>query len=140
MPFSDNATRAQALTLKAIGVLNAKINAITGIQLRTLYTLLYKVKERRYNPNISKKILNIYIKNSLRSRRLAKQTSKLAKNVISKIYQDRYSRKKTYTQIAIEVRGVLDTIVQRILRIAGYRKTKPTRKLGLIVEIKKARL
>ena len=97
MPSYDNATRAQALTLKVIGVSNAEIEAITGIQPRTLNALLRKAKERGYDPNISKKILNIYVKDSLRSRRLTKRTAKLVKDVISQVIRDRYGREKTYT-------------------------------------------
>ena len=140
MPSYDDATRAQALTLKVMGVSNAEIEAITGIQPRTLNALLRKAKERGYDPNVSKKLLDIHVKDSPRSGRPTKRTAELVENVISKVSRDRYGREKTCSQIAIEVGGVSDTTVWRILRTAGYRKTKPTRKPGLTEEMKKARL
>ena len=135
---NDNATRAQALALKVMGIRSAEIQEITGIQHRTLQALFRKAKERGYDPDTSKKILDIHVKDAPRSGRPTKQTPEVVENVISKM--DRRGREKTCTEIAREVGGISDTTVWRILRKAGYNKTKPTRKPGLTEEMKKARL
>jgi len=121
-----------------MGIRSAEIQEITGIQHRTLQALFRKAKERGYDPDTSKKILDIHVKDAPRSGRPTKQTPEVVENVISKM--DRRGREKTCTEIAREVGGISDTTVWRILRKAGYNKTKPTRKPGLTEEMKKARL
>jgi transposase len=57
---------------------------------------------------------------------------------------DHYGREKIYNDIAIEMKkeglDVSATTVWRILKEAGFRKTKPTRKPGLTAVMKKERL
>ncbi len=53
--------------------------------------------------------------------------------------KDQYGREKSADVIAVEV-GISPSTVQTILKKAGYKKTKPIRKPGLIEDIKKARL
>ena len=139
MPSYDNATRAQALTLKLVGFSNAEIESITGIQPRTLNSIHRKAITRGLNPDESKKILDHYIEDGQRSGRPTKQTEEVVTEVLSKVRGDRYAREKTCAQIAAEFKGVSDITVWRILRSAGFRKTKPTRKPGLTPEMKQAK-
>ena len=57
----------------------------------------------------------------------------------AKVIRDRYRREKSAEVIAAEVSLSPET-VRVILRKAGYKKTKPTRKPGLTEEMKKVRL
>ena len=57
----------------------------------------------------------------------------------AKVTRDRYGREKSAEVITAEV-GLSINTVRRVLRKAGYKKTKPTRKPGLTEEMKKARL
>jgi transposase len=129
MHLYDNATRAQALTLKLAGVSNAKITSITGIKTRNLNVLYQKAISRGLDPSEDAKLLDIHVQDAARSGRPKKQTDTIKEEVLSKVRTDRYGREKTCTQIAAEVGGVSDTTVWRILRASGLKKTKPTRGL-----------
>jgi len=48
--YSDTVTRAQALTLKAVGWINAEIQQVTGIPLRTLNDILDRAIKAGYIP------------------------------------------------------------------------------------------
>src|SRR5271154_3112584 len=69
MPSYDNATRAQALTLKLVGFSNAEIEKITGIQPRTVSAIHRKAIARGLNPEESKKILDHHVEDAPRSGR-----------------------------------------------------------------------
>src|SRR5581483_1372508 len=123
MPSYDNATRAQALTMKLLGHSNADIESITGIQPRTVNTLLHKAISRGLNPEESKKILDYHIEDDKRSGRPIKQTKETATEILSKVCGDHYAREKTCTQIAADLGNkVSDITVWRVLRAAGFRK------------------
>jgi transposase len=140
MPSYDIATRAQALTLKAMGRPNAEIQLITGMQPRTVQLLYQKALERGFDPE-TKIILNHHVDDGKRSGRPKKQTTELIQDVVSKVRRDRYGREKSCSQIAADLGGRASAMtVWRILRAAGFGKTKPTRKPGLTPEMKQARL
>jgi transposase len=115
MPSYDNATRAQALTLKFAGFSNAKIISITDIETRTLNKLYQKAISRGLDLSEDAKLLDIYVQDTARSGWPKKQTDTVKEEVLSKVRTDRYGREKTCTQIAAEVGGVSDTTVWRIL-------------------------
>jgi transposase len=140
MPSYDVATRAQALALKLVGIPSQEIEHITGIQPRTLNSIHQKAVARGLNPDESKKILDRHVEDGSRSGRPKKQTEEIISEVLSKVRTDRYGREKTCAQIALEVGGVSDITVWRILRASGHRKTKPTRKPGLTEDMREARL
>jgi hypothetical protein len=140
MPSYDNATRAQALTLKLVGLSNAKITSIISIKTQTLNKLYQKAISRGLDPCEDAKLLNIYVQDATYSGWLKKQTDIIKEEVLSKVRTDRCGREKTCTQIVAEVRDVSDTTVWRILRASRLKKTKLTCKQDLIEMIKKARL
>jgi transposase len=140
MPYFDNATRAQALSMKVLGFPNAEIEAITGIQPATMYALLKKAKERGFDPEISKKILDEHVCDSKKSGRPTVQTEDVIAEVVAKVRTDRFGREKTCAQIALEVGTISAMTAWRILKAAGFSKTKPTRKPGLDAKAKAARL
>ena len=57
MPSHDNATRAQALTLKLAGFSNTKIASITGIKTRYLNSLYQKAISHDLDPCEDAKLL-----------------------------------------------------------------------------------
>ncbi|KAF2810446.1 uncharacterized protein BDZ99DRAFT_387462, partial [Mytilinidion resinicola] len=65
----DNATRAQALTLKAMNVLSDQITAITGMSERTIRDVWKRAIDRGWNPQQSLKVLDIYVQDAPRSGR-----------------------------------------------------------------------
>jgi transposase len=136
----DIATRAQALALKLIGRSNAEIEEITGIPPRTLQQIYRRAVERGLEPSKTAKLIDIYIVDAPRSGRPTKQTQKLINDVISKVRQDRFRREKSCTKLGTEVGGVSSQTGWRILRAAGFRKTKPARKLGLSEDMKTKQL
>jgi transposase len=104
-----------------------------------------KAKSRGFDPNARPcRVLDEHIKDAPRSGRPTKQTPKVQEEVLKKVRRDRYGREKTCDGIAIELRlagiYISRVTVWRILRIAGLKKTKPTRKLGLTAAMKTARL
>src|SRR5215469_4031752 len=98
MPFYDNATRSQALTLKLVGYSNAEIESITGIQPNTLNALFRKAISRGLNPEESKKILDCYVEDGKCSGQPIKQTEETVAEILSKVCGDRYVREKTCAQ------------------------------------------
>jgi hypothetical protein len=74
MHLYDNATRAQALTLKLAGVSNVKITSITGIKTRNLNLLYQKVILRGLDPSKDAKLLDIHVQDTARSGWPKKQT------------------------------------------------------------------
>jgi hypothetical protein len=89
-------------------------------------------------------ILNEHLVDAPRSGRPTKQTEENRQLVISKVTLDRYGRERTCADIAadlskigIEISG---STIRRILKNAGFKKTKPTRKPGLTAKMKRERL
>ena len=118
--------------MKLVGYSNAEIESITGIQPSTLNALLRKAISRGLNPEESKKILDRHVEDGKRSGRPTKQTKETVMEILSKVCGDRYAREKTCAQIAADLGNkVSDITVWRVLKAAGFRKTKPMRKPGL---------
>lgn len=139
MPYYDTATRAQALSLKLFGASNDEIQRITGITPSTLNRIYDRAIERGFNPSESSQILDKHVEDAPKSGRPAKQSQHQA-DVIEKVRRDRYGREKTCEMIALEIGSISAMTVWRILRNAGFKKTKPTRKPGLTKAMKQARL
>ena len=69
----------------------------------------------------------------------SKRTSAKIREVIKKVYRDRYGREKSTEQLALDT-NISARTIWRILRSQNFRKTKPTRKPSLLAEMKKDRL
>jgi len=140
-PHYDIATRAQVVTLKAWGATNEQITARTGVPDRTIRSIYTRVKERGFDPNSNPPVVkDDHVADAPRSGRSSKQTEENKQEIIVKVRRDRYGREKNCTEIASEMSNISGITVWRILRAAGFKKTKPTRKPGLTEEMKKARL
>jgi len=139
-PF-DIATRAQAITLKVLGVPNDQIERQTGIKPRSVNDIFDRAISRGFDPNAEFPIIrDIHVEDAPRSGRPTVQTDEKQEEILKKVRRDRYGREKICAYIVTEVGGVSAMIVWRILRKAGLKKTKPTRKPGLTNKMKKDRL
>ncbi|RYC54361.1 hypothetical protein CHU98_g11851 [Xylaria longipes] len=140
MPPYEPATRAQALALKISGHLNKEIQRITGITISSINRILSRAIERGLDLN-KPVILDIHVADAPRSGRPSKQTEEVQNQVLIKVRRDRYSREKSCALIAAELGGQVSAMtVWRILRTAGLKKTKPTRKPGLTKGMKSEQL
>jgi hypothetical protein len=141
MPHYDIATRAQALTFKLIlQFSNDQIEALTGMKPRTINHLVDRALERGFDPQASPPvILDIHVRDAPRSGRPSKQEDH-EDAVLEKVRKDRYGREMTCAYILAELGDVISPMtVWRILRAAGMKKTKPTRKPGLTEKMKRER-
>ena len=142
-PYSDTVTRAQALTLKAVGWTNAQIEEITGITARTLNNIFDKAVKAGFEPSVDGRLGRLssaYVANALKSGRPQKQEA-FKDEVLQQVRRNRYGREMSCAQIATELeRRISAMTVWRILRKAGIKKTKPTRKPGLTEGMRKDRL
>ena len=140
MPSIPITTRAQIITLKALGYTNEEICTKLCLPLarRSIDRIYTRALDRGFDPE--KPIcLDNYVEDAPRSGRPTKQTEQAKAEVEAKVTTDRYGREKSAEVIAAEI-GLSSTTVRAILEKAGYKKTKPTRKPGLTDVMKKARL
>jgi transposase len=140
----DIATRALVVTLKAAGKPNNEITGLTGISKRTINSIYARAIERGFDLGQRPlKLADKYLEDSHQSSRPSKQ-HEVSEKVVTAIRYDRYGREKSYANVAgalsQEGFSISATTVWRVLRKAGFRKTKPTRKLGLTKKMKKDRL
>jgi transposase len=140
----DIATRALIVAFKATGKPNEEITYLTGIQKRTINDIFARAVKRGFDPcQRPIEICNEYLEDAPQSGRPSKQ-KELSAKVICSVRTDRYGREKSCADIAgalsQEGYNISDITVWRILRKAGYRKTKPTRKPGLTKKMKEDRL
>jgi hypothetical protein len=113
----------------------------TGIPTETVKAIYNRAIERGFDP--SKRpftLIDAYVADASRSGRPKKQTSELETTVLAKVRRDRYGREKTCADIASELLDISATTVWRVLRNAGLKKTKPTRKPGLTDRMRAERL
>ncbi|KAK0750298.1 hypothetical protein B0T18DRAFT_389741 [Schizothecium vesticola] len=125
-PYTDAATRAQALTLKAVGWTNAQIEATTGITSRTLTNILDRAIKAGFEPVTPEGLMG----------RLSSEHVGNAPKVGRPRKQEEFEE-----EVVAKLEGAVSAMtIWRILRKAGMRKTKPTRKPGLVKGMKKQRL
>ncbi|KAM5345573.1 hypothetical protein ACJ41O_005222 [Fusarium nematophilum] len=146
-PNTDIATRALVVSLKApcSGKTTAEVVAITGLSKRTVNDIYARAIARGFDPNqIPLIIRNSYLEDAHRSGRPKKQTEEAKEAILTKVRRDRYGREKSCADIAgelsLEGLNLSATTVRRVLKAAGFRKTKPTRKPGLTKKMRKERL
>ena len=126
------ATRAQVITLKALGIPNKEIYQRTGIKPRTVNDIYDRAIQRGFDPNAEQSVIrDIHVQTAPRPGRPSKQTEEIKEDILNKVRQDCYGREKTCAYIAAEMGGISAMTVWRVLRKAGMKKTKPTRKPGL---------
>ena len=144
---TDIATRVLVVSLKApcSSKTTAEVSAITGLSSRQVNRIYARAIKRGFNPNQRPLSLrDKYLQDAPRSGRPLKRTTEAQESVISKVRRDRYGREKLAADIAGELSSegiiVSKITVLRILKSAGFRKTKPTRKPRLTKRIRAKRL
>jgi len=140
MVYYDIATRAQALTFKLIfKVDNQQIQAMLGMPPSTVNRLVDRAIERGFNPEHSMVILDKYVCDAPKTGRPSKQQDH-EDQVLERVRKDRYGREMTCAYISASLGNTISPMtVWRILRAAGMKKTKPTRKPGLTETMKRDR-
>ena len=137
-------TRALVITLKATGKSNDEITGLTGISKRTINSIFARAIERGFDPcQRPLKLLDKYLEDSHRSGRPSK-LDEASQRVVNSVRTDRYGREKSCADVAgmlsQEGFNISATTVWRVLKKAGFRKTKPTRKPGLTKKMRRDRL
>ena len=130
------------VTLKLIlGLENGQIEALTGLKPRTVNNIANNALERGFDPQASPPVvLNKYVSDAPKTGRPSKQIDH-KDTVVQKVRADRYGREKTCAYISTELGNTISPMtVWRILRAAGMKKTKPTRKPGLSERMRRERL
>ncbi|KAK2020928.1 hypothetical protein LX32DRAFT_668932 [Colletotrichum zoysiae] len=121
-----------ALRSRQIGKTADETADILGLTKSTVNRIVARAKKHGFDPSAPSFILlPKYINDAPRTSRPKKATPSIADLVIQKVCRNRYSREKTY---------ISASTVYRILQQTGFRKTKPTRKPGLLNRIKQERL
>ncbi|KAI1678360.1 Tc1 [Pyrenophora tritici-repentis] len=145
-PNTDLSTRALIVTLKSPfgGKSTSHISDITGIPPRTINAIYARACQRGFEPNAPTiKLLPEYLEEAPRTGRPRKQEA-IQEAAIERVRRDRYGREKSCADIAGDLslhgHNVSSTTVWRVLKAAGYNKTKPTRKPGLTKKMRQERL
>ncbi|KAL6352059.1 hypothetical protein LRP88_14872 [Fusarium phalaenopsidis] len=145
-PNTDIATRALVVSLKSPcgGKTTAEVIEITGLSKSTINDIYARAIARGFDPNHRPLIIrNSFLEDAPRPGRPTKQTEEAKKAVIAKVRRDRYGREKTCADIAgdlsLEGHNLSAITVWRILKAAGFQKTKPTRKPGLTKKMRQER-
>ena len=142
-------TRAVIVALRApVGgdLPNVAVARITGVPERTASSIYSRAISRGFNPSQLPLTLELsHIVDAPRAGRPSKRTERAIEAITGALQTDRYGREKTCQLIATELLQncgiqLSEVTVWRVLRSAGYRKTKPTRKPGLTEAMKTARL
>ncbi|KAI1524045.1 transposase, partial [Pyrenophora tritici-repentis] len=143
---TDSFTRAIIVTLKSrfVGKSTSQISEILGISPRTIDAIFSRACLRGFEPNgPTLKVLPEHLEDAPRSGRPRKQEA-IHEPTVDKVRRDRYGREKSCADIAGDLSlygyDVSPTTVWRVLKAAGYKKTKPTRKPGLTKKMRQDRL
>jgi transposase len=143
MAGTDIALRAQVISMKIYThKTSEQIAREIGISRATVDRIYARAIERGFD-HANPILADEYVQDKPRSGRPRK--SDLAKDIaISKVQRDRYGREKSCADIAgelsLEGHDISATSIWRILKTAGYNKTKPTRKPGLTKKMRAERL
>ena len=98
MPYYGLATRAQAITLRALGVAYQKITEITGISARHVQNLVGIALSRGWEAD--KPLLDSGVKDKPGRGRKRKFTKVQEMEIVEAVLTDRYSCEKTYAALA----------------------------------------
>jgi transposase len=143
---TDIATRAYIVALKASsGKTSIEISETTGLSVRQVNRIYARAIERGFDPNHRPiHIQDAYLIDAPRSGRPSKQTDEVKNLILAKVRRDRYGREKACADLAadlsLEGYNISAVTIWRILRKAGLKKIKPTRKPGLTKRMKAERL
>lgn len=132
--------------LKALGEKStADIAQLVGASTRVVNQIYARAKQRGFDPAQRPLVIkNEHIEDAARSGRPSKQSPDLKATVEAKLREIRYGREKSCGAIAGELNAaghnISATTIWNMLKKAGFRKTKPTRKPGLTKRMREQRL
>lgn len=141
---TDIATRALVVTLKSSGgKTSSEVHELTGISIRTINSIYGRAITNGFDPNQRPIVIrDSFLTDLPRSGRPSKHTAR--DKILTRVRRDRYGRERTCADIAMDLSltgtPISAMTVWRILRRSGLRKTKPTRKPGLTLKMRKDRL
>ena len=139
--YHDIATRAQALTLKAVKCPDAENTKIIGLPRSTINSIYRTARVRSYNPNACQTIFNSYVEDAPKSGALIKATPEVEDAIIAALSKNSTTQGLSYQRLADLIAPKISVrTVHRVLKRRGYRLYKPTTKPGLIAENKLTRL
>ena len=141
--YHDIATRAQALTLKAVKCPDTENTKITGLPRSTINSIYRTARARGYNPDAYQTIFNSYVEDAPKPRVLRKATPEVEEAIITALSKNSTIRGLSCQRIAdlisLNIKISAQT-VHRVLKRRGYRPYKLTTKPGLTAENKLVRL
>lgn len=133
-PNTDMATRSLVVVLKApcVGKSSAEVASLTGISARQVNRIYARALKRGFDSDQRPLVIkDEFLKDAPRSGRQRKQTDETEQQILEMARRD---GENTYAELAEELscegNSISSTTVWRILKNAGYRKTKPSRKPG----------
>lgn len=141
----NSATRASVVTLKATGQRSDDVACTVGLTRRAVDKIYARAIARGFDPAVRPlRVPDVCVTDAPRSGRPKAQTAMVANFISQKVRRDRYGREKSCADLAGELRkegiSLSAMTVWRVLKRAGFRKTKPTRKPGLTKKMRNERL
>ena len=140
----DLATRVLIIAYKAGGKPNHEITGLIGAEKRTINLIYARAIKRGFDPAVRPlKLETKRVEDAPGSGRPSQQQQAFEK-VVNLVRRDRYGREKTCANIAGDLSqdglDISASTVWRVLRKAGYKKTKLTRKPRLTKKMRQERL
>jgi hypothetical protein len=105
--YTNTATRASVLTLKAYGRPSQEVAHFTGLSIRQVNRILARAIERGFDPQLQPlQIKDTYVQDAPRSGRPKKQDDDVTEAVLTKVRRDCYGSEKTCTDLSEDLRDL----------------------------------
>ena len=145
-PYTDIATRALVVSMKSPfgGKTSLDISQETGLSVRQIDRIYARAIKRGFDPNHKPLVIrDAFLEDAKRPGRPKKQTPDIIDTTVSLVRASKHHRALTCADLAGELSklgiDISKETVRRILKEAGFKKSKPTRKPGLTPAMKKRR-
>lgn len=145
-PYTDIATRAFVVSMKSPygGKTSEDISQKTGLSVRQVNRIYARAIMRGFDPNQEPLVIkDEFLEDAKRTGRPSQQTLHTIETTTRIVRASKHSRSMTCADIAGELSklriDVSRETVRRILKNAGFKKSKPTKKPGLTPAMKNRR-
>lgn len=145
-PYTDIATRAFVVSMKSPfgGKTSEDISHKTGLSVRQVNRIYARAINRGFDPNQEPLVIkDAFLEDSKRTGRPRQQTYNTIEATTQIVRASKHSRTMTCADIAGELSKLRIEVsretVRRILKNAGFKKSKPTKKPGLTQAMKNRR-
>lgn len=148
-PNLDVGVRIQALVLLQLGWTPFQVHEYLQISVSSIYQFVRTAKARGYNPGVDRLILLEYANTGIRTGRPTLTTPIVDSAITGIVEKNSTTRSFTCAQVAEQLsqhptlsdsEKVSDRTVNRVLKRLKYNKVKTTKKPGLTIAAKAARL